>query len=45
MDIQIMEHIKENLQVIIKCRQINDEVLRLKYHIDLMYCILNVYTV
>lgn len=35
MDIQIIEHIKGNLQVVIKCRQIDDEILRLKYHIEM----------
>lgn len=35
MDIQIVEHIKESLQVIIKCRQINEEVMQLKNHIEL----------
>lgn len=35
MDIQIVESIKETLKVIIKCRQLNDEVLRLKCHIEL----------
>lgn len=35
MDIQIIEHIKEKLQVIIKCQQIDDEIMRLKYHIDM----------
>lgn len=35
MDIQIIEHIKETLQVIIKCRQIDDEIVRLKYHIEM----------
>lgn len=35
MDIQIVEHIKEALQVVIKCKQINDEVTRLKTHIEL----------
>lgn len=35
MDIQIVESIKETLKVIIKCRQVNDEVLRLKCHIEL----------
>lgn len=35
MDIQIIEHIKEKLQVIIKCQQIDDEIMRLKYHIEL----------
>lgn len=35
MDIQIIEHIKEKLQVIIKCQQIDDEIMQLKYHIDM----------
>ena len=35
MDIQIVENIKEALQVIIHCRQIDDEVMRLKCHIEL----------
>ncbi len=35
MDIQIVEHIKETLQVVIKCRQIDDEIMRLKCHIEL----------
>ncbi len=35
MDIQIIEHIKETLQVVIKCRQIEDEIVRLKYHIEM----------
>ena len=35
MDIQIIEHIKEKLQVVINCRQIDDEVMRLKYYIDM----------
>ena len=35
MDIQIVESMKENLQVIINCRQIDDEVMRLKCHIEL----------
>lgn len=35
MDIQIIEHIKEKLQVVIKCRQIDDEIIRLKYHIEM----------
>ena len=34
-DIQIVEHLKETLQVVIKCRQIDDEVIRLKCHIEL----------
>lgn len=35
MNIQIIEQIKETLQVVIKCRQIDDEIMRLKYHIEL----------
>lgn len=35
MDIQIVEQAKEPLQVIIKCRQIDEEILRLKSHIEL----------
>lgn len=35
MDIQIIEHIKEKLQVVIKCQQIDDEIMRLKYHIEM----------
>lgn len=35
MNIQIVENRKEALQVVIECRQINDEVMRLKYHIEL----------
>jgi DNA-binding LytR/AlgR family response regulator len=35
MNIQIVESIKETLKVIIKCRQLNDDVLRLKCHIEL----------
>ena len=35
MDIQIIEHIKEKLQVVINCRQINDENMRLKYQIKM----------
>ncbi len=35
MDIQVIEHIKEKLQVVIKCRQIDDEIMRLKYHIEM----------
>lgn len=34
MNIQILEH-KEDLQVIIQCKKKNDEVLRLKTHIEL----------
>ncbi len=35
MDIQIVENMKEILQVVIHCRQIDDEVMRLKCHIEL----------
>ena len=35
MDIQIVKHEKENLQVMIKCRELDDEVIRLKCHIEL----------
>lgn len=35
MDIQIIESNDETLKVIIKCRQVNDKVLRLKSHIEL----------
>lgn len=35
MDIQIIEHIKEKLQVVIKCQQIDDEIMRLKYYIEM----------
>lgn len=35
MNIQIVENIKETMQVVIKCRQIDDEVMRLKCHIEL----------
>ena len=35
MDIRIVEHTKEILQVIINCRQIDDEIIRLKCHIEL----------
>ena len=35
MNIQIVEHMKDTLHVIIKCRQIDDEVIRLKKHIEL----------
>lgn len=34
MDIQIIEHIKETLSVVIQCNKIDDEVMRLKSHID-----------
>lgn len=34
MDIQIVEHIKEKLSVIIQCPKIDDEVMRLKSHIE-----------
>ena len=35
MNIQIVENRKEALQVVIHCRQIDDEVMRLKCHIEL----------
>ena len=35
MDIQIIEQIKEKLQVVINCLQIDDEIMRLKYHIEM----------
>lgn len=35
MNIQIDENLKETMQVVIKCRQIDDEVMRLKCHIEL----------
>ena len=35
MDVWIIEHIKEKLQVAINCRQIDDEIMRLKYHIEM----------
>ncbi len=36
MDIQIIEHIKEKLQVVINCRQIDDEIMRLKYRVEML---------
>ena len=38
MEIQIVEHKKDHIQIIIKCRQIDREVLRLKSHIELFDC-------
>lgn len=35
MEIQIVKHEKESLQVMIKCRELDDEVMRLKCHIEL----------
>lgn len=35
MDIQIIEHIKEKVQVVIKCRQVDGEIIRLKNHIEM----------
>lgn len=35
MNIQIIENRKETLRVVINCRQMDDEVMRLKYHIEL----------
>ena len=34
MDIQIIEHIKETLSVVTQCNKIDDEVMRLKSHIE-----------
>ena len=34
MEIQIVENIREKLQVIIQCKQVDSEVLRLKTHIE-----------
>lgn len=35
MNIQIEEHKKEDLRVIIQCKKVNDEVIRLKTYIEL----------
>ncbi len=35
MDIQIVEHKESNIQIIIKCKQVDNEVMRLKAHIEL----------
>lgn len=35
MEIQIMEHNENNLQITIHCRHIDDEIIRLKSHIEL----------
>ena len=35
MDIQIIEQIKKKLQVVINCRQIDDGIMWLKYHIEM----------
>lgn len=35
MDIQIVEHNENNIQIIIKCKQVDNEVIRLKSHIEL----------
>lgn len=35
MDIQIVEHKESNIQIIIKCKQVDNEVMRLKSHIEL----------
>lgn len=34
MDIQIIEHIKATLRVVIQCNKIDDEVMRLKSYIE-----------
>ncbi len=35
MDIQIVEHNENSMQIMIKCKKIDDEILRLKSHIAL----------
>ncbi len=35
MDIRIVEHKENNIQIIIKCKQVDNEVIRLKSHIEL----------
>lgn len=35
MDIQIVEHNEASLQIIIKCKQIDHQILQLKSHIEL----------
>lgn len=35
MDIRIVEHKENNIQIIIKCKQVDSEVIRLKSHIEL----------
>lgn len=35
MDIKIVENIKSTLQIVIKCKKIDDEIKRLKNHIEL----------
>lgn len=35
MDIEIIEHTEEALRVVIRCDRATDEVMRLKYHIEL----------
>lgn len=35
MDIQIVEHKENNIQIIIKCKQVDNAVMRLKFHIEL----------
>ncbi|MCX4340449.1 MAG: LytTR family DNA-binding domain-containing protein [Lachnospiraceae bacterium] len=35
MEIQIIEHMEDTLKVLIQCRKADDEVLRLKTHIEL----------
>lgn len=35
MDIEIMEHTEDALRVVIRCGRATDEVMRLKYHIEL----------
>ena len=35
MEIQIIEHMEDTLKVLIQCRKADDEVLRLKTHIEI----------
>lgn len=37
MVIQIVEHNENSMQIMIKCKKIDDEILRLKSHIALFY--------
>ena len=38
MDIQIVEHKEDNMQIIIKCKKFDNEVMRLKSHIERFDC-------
>jgi len=44
MDIQIMEGMDKSPRVIIECKEINDEILRLKAHIRLFHARLTAHT-